>query len=830
MRSLQAAPNTAPEELPSYRMRYAQIVTVLAAAVALVALLALQYVNTLIEQSSREAERREQSIAFLNDGFSQLYRVRQQLHGFLLTPLESRQAELDIALLRLQSALLRFAEFADVGQDPDVAEVARNLHEDGRDLEEQIRKLVEIRHNPALWFPATALIEQELQSNSSLFIAEVDALSGLVKKRASVTEQPLLIALYELHKAWLRMVSEFRLMVADRFGAYTLDPQVGTQGRMLNIQRYADQVDALLAGPLVQRANQDIALVQAKLRVLRQHAAAWQGGYRKLVKMLQGEDWRTDLQLLRERIDPRLREIEQQLELLRVKMQAQRRAQINALTDLSIRLSRVVFAALGVMLMFGILAYLSLDRWILRPIRELAENLKASISHSDAAPSVPPAVRETHDLLNAFAAMQERVQMRERELDHLAHHDALTGLPNRAFFRRRLAEAIATAQRNAMPVGVLFMDLDRFKQVNDSYGHAAGDQMLVEISERLRKVFRQEDVIARLGGDEFAIILQNLHERTEMTWLAQKALGAIQRPYEFNGHVSYSGASIGIAVAPGDGTDPDRLIQLADTAMYAAKKEDGSSYRFVSPELTAHAAAQHALENELREAIRHQQLALHFQPVLSADGGDLHCYESLLRWPHAEQGMLKPAAFMNALADTGLYSTISDWALDRIQGERPSEHAVISINLSARLLHDGAFAQRLLKRIDSGRLVADELILEITEDTLETDLRVAARVLHELKRRGVRIALDDFGTGQASLSHLRRFPFDYIKIDQSFVAGIGQVPNDEKLIQAIIRLAHALGMRVVAEGVETDQQREFLIAEACDYIQGYLIGKPAASG
>jgi EAL domain-containing protein (putative c-di-GMP-specific phosphodiesterase class I) len=190
--------------------------------------------------------------------------------------------------------------------------------------------------------------------------------------------------------------------------------------------------------------------------------------------------------------------------------------------------------------------------------------------------------------------------------------------------------------------------------------------------------------------------------------------------------------------------------------------------------------------------------------------------------------MLRPASFMDALSDAGLCTTISDWALDRIQARRPTPDAVVSINLSARLLHDPGFAQRLFQRLDEGRLIPDQLILEITEDTLETDLKAAARVLHELKRRGVKIALDDFGSGQASLSHLRRFPFDYIKIDRSFVTGVGSDRNDEKLIQAIIRLAHALDMKVVAEGVETEAQRGFLKAEGCDYIQGYLVGMPAA--
>ena len=484
----------------------------------------------------------------------------------------------------------------------------------------------------------------------------------------------------------------------------------------------------------------------------------------------------------------------------------------------------ILIAAIGLMLLLGVIGYLGLDHLILRPLKTLA----ASLGDRDPDSEPVPASTETRELIRAFRAMQTQLRERERELIHLAHHDTLTGLPNRTLFREHLTEAIEYARQHDMLVGLLFMDLDRFKQVNDSYGHGAGDQVLVEISERLVKVFRQEDLVARLGGDEFAVLLEHLHDRDEMSRLATKALSAIQRPYEFGGHLLYSGASMGIAVAPDDSTDPDRLIQQADAAMYAAKQEEGSSFRYVSEELTSGAAAQHRLENELREAVREHKLELHFQPVVATTDGHLHCYESLLRWPHAAQGMLRPAAFMDALADTGLCSTISDWALDRIQAKRPTPDAVLSINLSARLLHDDAFSQRLFERLDQGRLEPGRLILEITEDTLETDLESAARVLHELKKRGVRIALDDFGTGQASLSHLRRFPFDYIKIDQSFVSGVGRVRNDEKLIQAIIRLAHALDMKVVAEGVETEAQRAFLRAEECDYIQGYLVGIPKA--
>ncbi|MGD1983903.1 MAG: EAL domain-containing protein, partial [Chromatiaceae bacterium] len=473
-------------------------------------------------------------------------------------------------------------------------------------------------------------------------------------------------------------------------------------------------------------------------------------------------------------------------------------------------------ALLGLAAIIAISGFWLFDRWVLQPVTEPAAQSDPPDQPIQATRAPPPGEQEPRVLAAACTELRHRLRTCEQALDHLKHHDPLTGLPNRIRFRSRLASAIEDSDLAQMLIGVMFIDLDRFKQVNDSHGHSTGDQMLVQISERLRRVFRQDDLVARLGGDEFAVLLQNLHERSEMSQLADKALAAIERPYQIDGQRFYSGASIGIAVAPDDSMDPDELIRQADAAMYVAKREAGSSYRYVSDDMTLGAAAQHQFENQLREAVSEHQLKLYFQPVQGANDGRLHCYEALLRWPHAEQGMLRPASFMDTVNDAGLCAEVSDWALDRIQYDRPSGDVAVAINLSARLLHDESFARRLYERLDSGALAADQLILEITEDTLETDLQGATRVLRGLKQRDVRIALDDFGTGQSSLSHLRRFPFDYLKIDQAFVAGVGGAGKDEKLIEAVIRLAHALDMAVVAEGVETEAQRSFLAAAGCD--------------
>jgi len=810
-----------PRKLPSFRRRYTVIFAVTGLLFAAVTLLAYRYAVDVNASAVIESAEREQTVTLVNDGYARLYNLRQVLNDFLLAPASTTRDGVATARRQLDDALVRLARFTAASDNLDARLISRELAKDISELDDRIVTLVTLRDDPMRWFPANRLIEEVLQPNNAGFVAHLDAVIDAFDD--DVMDSADRAALFELRKAWLRMSDEVRLIIANRFGAHADDPLDGMAARASNVDLYLSQVDRQLAW-LSERVQDP--LLAGELDALHALAAGWRAGYEDLYRDLQAPDWRADLRYLDNEVDPLMQQIQRRLGILRVELQAQATRQVDTLGALGLQLGTLLIVALGLLLALGIIGFVSLDTLIFHPIRELAGVLQRHTHNTRQALPLPPAVQETQALLHAFADMQQKVREREQALDYLAHHDTLTQLPNRARFRQALEQGISDARTHGMLVGVLFIDLDRFKQVNDSYGHAAGDQMLVQISERLRKVFRQEDLVARLGGDEFAVMLQHLHNRQEMTLLATKALDAIKRPYRIDGRLFYSGASMGIAVAPDDSHDPDELIRQADAAMYAAKRESGSSYRYASDELTSGAAAQHLLENELREAVREHQLTLHYQPVLNTATGQLHCYEALMRWPHAEQGMLRPASFMDAVNDAGLCTQISDWALDRIQHDRPSQQAAVSINLSARLLHDDAFATRLFERLDSGGLISDQLILEITEDTLETDLQAATRVLEALKLRGVRIALDDFGTGQSSLSHLRRFPFDYIKIDQTFVNGIGRVPNDEKLIQAIVRLSHALGMQVVAEGVETEEQRVFLATEGCDYVQGYLLGHP----
>lgn len=815
-----------PGVLPSFRYRYALIASVLVAVLTVTAVLAYRYSMSVAAQAHKQSDRREISTVLLNDSFNGLGQTRQALHDLILRPSEATEAALGSALETLSNALARLSNQQKTETTSESSDIGAALQRDARLIRERSEELVAIRYDPNRWFPANRLIETELSPRNQTIASTIE---WIVSNHDLGADHALVEGLYALRKYWRLVIDEARLVIANRFGAHSHDPKVGMAARFGNLKMYADHFSARLERIRHSVARTDDAvLLSSQFTTLRRDFDLWRTAFQRLYEQLRDDNWRADLVYLERRIDPLVVDIQQRLWQLRLQMHTQARAQVDALSRIGQRLIATLFAIFGFMTLIAILGYLSLDRLILHPIRVLTDTLKRQAETPASHLADPPQVRETHDLISAFRQMQELVRERERKLNHMAHHDPLTDLPNRILLRRRLAAAIEATRTHRMLVGLLFIDLDRFKQVNDSHGHATGDEMLVQIGQRLQKVFRQEDLVARQGGDEFAVLLENVHEREEMTRLADKALGVIERPYRIRGKLFYSGASIGIAVAPDNGTDPDRLLQQADTAMYAAKRDADASYRFVSDDLTIGAAEQHALENELREAVKENRLELYFQPVCRAEDGRITSYEALLRWPHDRQGLLHPDMFMDALADTGLCTRTSDWILDHIQLRGPNNGTAVSVNLSARLFHDKDFATRLFDRIDEERLEPDRLVIEITEDTLETDLRAATRVLHELKRRGIKIALDDFGTGKASLSHLRHFPFDYLKIDQSFVAGIGHDRSDEKLIQAVIRLAHALDMQVVGEGIETPSQRDFLIAEGCDYLQGFLVGKPTA--
>jgi len=433
-------------------------------------------------------------------------------------------------------------------------------------------------------------------------------------------------------------------------------------------------------------------------------------------------------------------------------------------------------------------------------------------------------------ILSFVQDVSSRIQAEER-LQYLATRDALTGLPNRLLLHERLAQAIAHAKRGGRRVGALFIDLDRFKNVNDTLGHRIGDELLKRVSSSLSGALRETDLLARLGGDEFMVIVEDFDDRAVLGRIAQKLLDAIAQPFEIESHAIYVTSSIGIAVYPDDSDDPEELLKHADVAMYRSKDLGRNTYQFLDANLAEHRLRQHRLETALRSALDLGMLQLHYQPVVRTGDRTIIGAEALLRWTDPEHGSVPPQVFIPLAEESGLIHALGDWVLKTASAQCVAWRAAgmalsVSVNLSARQFYREDLAQRILDIVKAENCDPSWIELEVTETSLLHDLDAIRAVLHQLRDEGFTVAIDDFGTGYSSLTHLKHFPIDTLKIDISFIADLETDAQDAAITAAIIGLARGLGLRVVAEGVGTREQLEFLDARGCDCFQGFWFSRP----
>ncbi len=434
-----------------------------------------------------------------------------------------------------------------------------------------------------------------------------------------------------------------------------------------------------------------------------------------------------------------------------------------------------------------------------------------------------------------FSDISER-KASEQRIHRLAYYDGLTHLPNRTLFQDRLHTALQYAERNQEWVVLMFLDLDRFKPINDSLGHAAGDRMLKDVAVRLAACVHEDDTVARMGGDEFTLLLQPRATRegalNRAVHVAEQILDSLARPFVLEGREFFVTASIGIALAPQDGRELSQLMKNADTAMYHAKERGKNNFQFYQADMNARALERLELESDLRHALEQGEFLLYYQPQFSGDGKRLTGVEALLRWRHPKRGLVPPGEFVPVLEELGLVVQVGDWVLAEACRQLKAWHQEkmrlpkISVNISARQFADGQLAERIAAIIEDSGLPPACLELELTESILMRDVAEAMDILENLKRLGLCIAVDDFGTGYSSLNYLKQFPIDVLKIDRSFVDGLPDGERDAQIARAIIAMAHSLNLAVIAEGVETQAQLDFLREHGCDEVQGYLFGHP----
>ena len=496
----------------------------------------------------------------------------------------------------------------------------------------------------------------------------------------------------------------------------------------------------------------------------------------------------------------------------------------------------ILLTMLGTISLLSVLAVVgfTLERRILKPIELLTGKLDLAQGEVDttADQDVIAKYSSRNDEIGALARALDKRRRYENEIAHLARHDVLTNLPNRALFRDELRRAFANRSREGEQVAVLCLDLDRFKPVNDTLGHAAGDELLRQVAMRLSFCVRAGDLAARLGGDEFGIIQSRVEDEGDASALAERVVQSLSGPYDVCGHRVTVGVSVGVAIAAGATGSPDELVHQADLALYRVKADGRQSFSFYHQDMDARVENRRKLEMDLHEAIEKQQFAVHFQPTIKLNDNSVAGFEALLRWKHPERGMISPVDFIPIAEETGLINQIGQWVLMEAckQAVMWPPHMSVAVNLSPVQFRQATLPLQIMNALSKSGLEPSRLELEITEAVLLKDSESTQETLKQLRDIGVRIALDDFGTGYSSLSYLSRFQFDKIKIDRSFVNDINTRNDALSIVRAITSLGADLGMTVTAEGVETEEQLAQLRDVHCTEVQGFYFSKPKAAG
>jgi diguanylate cyclase (GGDEF)-like protein len=472
-------------------------------------------------------------------------------------------------------------------------------------------------------------------------------------------------------------------------------------------------------------------------------------------------------------------------------------------------------------------------------VADTREGFRAAVPAPDTSDNHMNNLQEANEHL-VIATLEarkltEQVQIAKDHLDHLAHHDVLTDLPNRILLQDRLGQAIELAHRQGRQLAVMFMDIDQFKHVNDSLGHAVGDQLLQSVAQRLKACVRHSDTVSRQGGDEFVLLLPFIEHPEDAALSAQKLLATIAEPHHLRQHDLHASVSIGISVYPNDGQDAETLIMNADAAMYNAKEKGRNTYSFFRQDMNDRAVWRQSTEASLRNALERHEFVLHYQPKINFQSGAIVGVEALIRWRHPERGLLAPAQFVSIAEDCGLILSIGRWVLReachqaRVWLQMGLPPITIAVNTSALEFRANDFLEYIRETLDDTGLEPRYLQLELTESILMKDSKSANTVLHALAELGVKLAVDDFGTGYSSLSYLKQFPIDTLKIDQSFVRQMTSNPEDAIIVSTVISMGNSLKKHIIAEGVETQEQYALLRAQHCDEGQGNYFCCPQES-
>ncbi len=815
--------------LRSYGSRYILFASVVVLSMLLFSLyswIEISRSSQVTRQNIIERNRAEEQLRQLMDQF---HRTRVQVYQFSLDPEITSKTEVTGSLTRLVDLASRVDSPVFDNIDADVlndfvVQIPLEMHQ------ASIR-LVNIRSDHERWIPATGNMYTKMLPINQRVRNLFNEMRSDLEDEDDLEAHRLLVNLLDLRNLWSLIVSEFRLLAANRLGFFG-QPGETTGRRTRNLYQLLNSFDQKLEGFGETIHSADYFFLKSYyLPELKKVSRQWWQISEETIRMLRRPGWRRDIVELR-KLESLMQRFNEVSLLLQRELQQHSERDIENLNGINQQFAHVIMILTLGGLLFAVFGYLFTRRNMLRPIEQLRSALYLQSLGRVQSLKVSASTCEIQELISAFNQMSQQIHHREQRLDYIAHHDSLTRLPNRLMFNERLDHALKLNSRSDSSIAVMLLDLDRFKHINDTLGHLFGDKLLQQTAQRLLSCLREEDTIARLGGDEFAIIIENLETPERVDVLARKIIRLFQQPYDIDGQEIHASTSIGIALAPQHSRDPETLLRYADIAMYQSKTQGRNRYTLFNASLENDEQPLIHFENEMRVAITDNQFRLHYQPIVDlGNPGNIAC-EVLLRWQHPQRGLLPPGAFLPLIEDPMLMYDLTCWVIRNglgFQNKLEQEfgiHLHLSINLASAIFSHQRYREGVTRLLMELSMDPQRVVLEITEDTLLSDIRQSTSTLQELHRAGFRIALDDFGTGQSSLSHLRAFPIDIIKIDREFVQDIGEDEQDARLVSAILLMGRELDKEVVAEGVETEKQLEFLSRRDCLKIQGFLFSRP----
>ena len=812
----------------SLRKRYAVLTVILAIIMLVFSWYAQQQVSVVKTDIEKNIESRNTLIQQNREIRAAITQLRDHLFKFQIDP--NKYKDQKFILTTISRAIGHIEKLSShpwikENYQATISELIITLHE----FDLISGKLIQVRLSPQRLFPALKISNQKMQplyaiftSNINLAIKEIEDGDDITHK--NYTEHLLLI---ELRFHVTSMISNFRMYLLNQLNAFQYTSRVNQLNNIKEQHRVIKEKLKILSQ---MHKNDELNFsTEIALEEFSPAALKWIKYFEQVTRINETDKWRTDSVIYQNELEPKIGKINTLLRDLDLGIQRFNQNDFATLSNVSQIQVNSIWSATIAGLLILLMSYVFLVKIILNPIETVTNALKDESKGIETTLDVNISILETQNLMTAFKEMRLQIHSRQQELEYHALHDSLTGLANRGLLNDRLEQSIHNAQQERSSFSILTMDLDRFKEVNDTLGHAVGDRLLQQVAQRLTTLLREVDVVVRLGGDEFSVLLTTAQEK-HAEGIASKIINDFHNVFVVDNTPLYIGISIGLATYPQHGNTSQILQQRADVAMYVAKRNK-MGYAVYDPKFDEYSIGKLSLISDLRDAIEKDELFMEYQPVIDIKTGAIISAEALLRWNHPKRGKIYPDEIIPIAEQTGLINPITYWIIDTTAKfhKKLQENNIdikIAINLSIYNLQDHNFVENIIDIYEKNNISASNFIMEVTENVVMNNPTQSINVLNRLDELGIEIAVDDFGTGYSSLSYLKLLPLSKLKIDKSFIMDMIESDDDAMIVRSTIDLAHNLGMQVIAEGIENKEILELLSILQCELGQGYYISRP----